>query len=145
SLIFPGQSNTILLAVRNWVQATFDWMFLTAGNIFIFFCLALIVLPVGSIRLGGPDAKPDFSVWSWFAMLFAAGMGIVLMFWSVAEPVGYFTEWAGTPLNTPGFTEEARHMALGATMYHWGLHPWAIYGVVALSLAFFSFNKDMPL
>ncbi|AKS41229.1 BCCT family betaine/carnitine transporter [Wenzhouxiangella marina] len=117
-------------------------MFLIAGNIFVVFCLLMIVLPFGKIRIGGDDAKPEFSTFSWFAMLFAAGMGIGLMFWSVAEPVGYFTEWFGTPLNVGGGEAEA---AMGATMYHWGLHPWAIYGVVALALAFFSFNKGLPL
>ncbi|MCA1779835.1 MAG: BCCT family transporter [Xanthomonadaceae bacterium] len=145
SLVFPEQSKVGLEAARNWVQTTFDWLFLSAGNIFVLFCIALIVLPVGSIRLGGEDAVPDFSVGSWFAMLFAAGMGIGLMFWSVAEPVGYFTEWFGTPLNIPGFTEESKTAALGATMYHWGLHPWAIYGVVGLALAFFTYNKGFPL
>ena len=145
SLIYPEQANAMLVATRNWIQQVFDWMFLSAGSIFVLFCLALIASPVGKIRLGGEDARPDFSVLSWFAMLFAAGMGIGLMFWSVAEPVGYYTEWAGTPLNVAGFTEESRTAALGATMYHWGLHPWAIYGTVALSLAFFSFNKGFPL
>jgi BCCT family betaine/carnitine transporter len=72
-------------------------------------------------------------------------MGIGLMFWSVAEPVGYYTDWFGTPLNVAPNTPEAKDMALGAVMYHWGLHPWAIYGVVALSLAFFAYNKGMPL
>jgi len=91
-------------------------------------------------------AKPEFSTLSWFAMLFAAGMGIGLMFWSVAEPVAYLNgQWYGTPLGVEAGSEEARHMAMGATMYHWGLHPWAIYAVVALSLAFFSYNKGMPL
>jgi BCCT family betaine/carnitine transporter len=145
SLIFPEQSNSMLGSTRVWIGDTFDWMFLSAGNFFVLFCLALILLPVGSIRLGGEDAKPEFSLMSWFAMLFAAGMGIGLMFWSVAEPVGYFTEWFGTPLNIAGGTEESRTAALGATMYHWGLHPWAIYGVVALALAFFSYNKGLPL
>ena len=145
SLMFPEESKLGLEATRNWIQEVFDWMFLSAGNFFVLFCLVLIVLPVGKIRLGGDDARPDFSVVSWFAMLFAAGMGIGLMFWSVAEPVGYFTEWFGTPLNVAGFTDESRSAAMGATMYHWGFHPWAIYGVVALSLAFFSFNKGLPL
>ena len=78
-------------------------------------------------------------------MLFAAGMGIGLMFWSVAEPVAYYTDWYGTPLNVPAHTPESARIAMGATMFHWGLHPWAIYAVVALSLAFFSFNKGLPL
>ncbi|TVS10656.1 MAG: BCCT family transporter, partial [Wenzhouxiangella sp.] len=96
SLIFPEQSNSMLGSTREWIGESFDWLFLSAANFFVLFCLALILLPVGSIRLGGADAKPDFSIMSWFAMLFAAGMGIGLMFWSVAEPVGYFTEWFGT-------------------------------------------------
>ncbi len=142
SLIFPDQSNEILNNARVWVGETFDWLFLSAGNIFVLFCLALIILPVGKIRIGGEQATPDFSFPSWLAMLFAAGMGIGLMFWAVAEPVGYFTEWFGTPLNVDGGDATA---SLGATMYHWGLHPWAIYGVVALSLAFFTYNKGLPL
>jgi BCCT family betaine/carnitine transporter len=82
---------------------------------------------------------------SWFSMLFAAGMGIGLMFWRVAEPVAYFTDLYGTPLNVPPQTPEAATMAMAATIFHWGFHPWAIYAVVGLSLAFFSFNKGLPL
>ena len=145
SLAFPQGASSVLSDLRVGIGNHFDGLFLVAGNIFVLFCLSLIVLPVGSIRIGGEEATPDFSRLSWFAMLFAAGMGIGLMFWSVAEPVGYFTEWAGTPLNVPGFTEASEQAALGATMYHWGLHPWAIYAVVALALAFFSFNKGLPL
>ncbi|NMR84119.1 BCCT family transporter, partial [Vibrio parahaemolyticus] len=113
--------------------------------IFVIFCLALIVSPMGKIRLGGKDAVADYSFMSWLAMLFAAGMGIGLMFWSVAEPVAYFTGWYETPLGVEANTPEAARLALGATMFHWGLHPWAIYGVVALSLAFFAYNKGLPL
>ncbi|MGM0553486.1 MAG: BCCT family transporter [Pseudomonadota bacterium] len=145
SLVFPETANENLDATRKWIGSTFDWLFLSAGNIFVLFCLALIILPIGRIRIGGQDAKPEFSVMSWFSMLFAAGMGIGLMFWSVAEPVGYFTEWFGTPLGIEGGTAESHRAALGATMYHWGLHPWAIYSVVGLALAFFAFNKGMPL
>ena len=67
------------------------------------------------------------------------------MFWAVAEPVAYYTGWYETPLNVEAGTNEARNLAMGATMYHWGLHPWGIYAIVALSLAFFAFNKNMPL
>lgn len=145
TLVFPESAKQTFDATKSWSIDNFDWLFMTGGNLFVIFCLALIVLPLGKIRLGGIDAKADFSVMSWFAMLFAAGMGIGLMFWSVAEPVGYFTNWYGTPLNTPGGTPEAARMAMGATMFHWGLHPWAIYAVVGLSLAFFTFNCNMPL
>lgn len=127
------------------IIGNFDWLFMWAGNIFVLFCLVLIASPFGRIRLGGNEAKPEYSRLSWLAMLFAAGMGIGLMFWSVAEPVAYLTGWYKTPLGVEPMTPEAANLAIGATMYHWGLHPWAIYGVVALSMAFFAFNKGLPL
>ena len=145
ALVYPDAANTHLGVAKNWSIEHFDWLFMIAGNIFVVFCLLLICLPLGRIRLGGVDAKPEYSRTSWFAMLFAAGMGIGLMFWSVAEPVAYYTDWYGTPLNIPANTPEGASAAMGATMFHWGLHPWAIYGVVALSLAFFSYNKGLPL
>ncbi len=127
------------------IIGTFDVLFMWAANIFVVFCLALIFSPWGSIRLGGDAAAPEYSRLSWLAMLFAAGMGIGLMFWGVAEPVAYMTGWYETPLGVTANTPEAASMAMGATMYHWGLHPWAIYAVVALSLAFFAYNKGLPL
>jgi len=145
TLVFPDSAKQVFDASKSWSINNFDWLFMAGGNLFVLFCLTLIVLPLGKIRLGGKSATPDFSSLSWFSMLFAAGMGIGLMFWSVAEPVGYFTNWFGTPLNTPEGTAEAAKMAMGATMFHWGLHPWAIYAVVGLSLAFFTYNCNMPL
>ena len=145
TLIFPEQSKEYYEAGKDWSIANFDWLFMISGNFFVLFCLFLLLSPYGKIRIGGKQARPDFSLLSWFAMLFAAGMGIGLMFWSVAEPVGYFTDWAGTPFNVPPETEEAKDLAMGATMFHWGLHPWGIYAVVALSLAFFAYNCNMPL
>lgn len=145
TLVFPDQALSTLNGAKAFAINHFDWLFMLGGNIFVLFCLAMIVLPMGRIRLGGDDAKPAFSRASWLAMLFAAGMGIGLMFWSVAEPVAYFTGWYGTPLNVEAGTPEAMRLAMGATMYHWGFHPWAIYGVVALALAYFAFNHDMPL
>ena len=145
TLIFPGESKSLLDGAKWDIIATFDWFFLLSANVFLVVFLALIFMPVGKIRLGGMDAKPEFSPLSWFSMLFAAGMGIGLMFWAVAEPTAYFTGWYETPFNVEPNTPEAANLAMGATMYHWGLHPWAIYAIVALSLAFFSFNKNMPL
>lgn len=145
ALIYPDAASGQLGLAKNWSIEHFDWLFMIAGNVFVIFCIALIFLPVGRIRLGGSDAKPEFSRMSWFAMLFAAGMGIGLMFWSVAEPVAYYTDWYGTPLNTPAGTPAGASAAMGATMFHWGLHPWAIYAVVGLSLAFFAYNRGLPL
>ncbi len=138
-------AKTVLDGIKWQIIGSFDWLFIISGNIFVIFCLGLIVSPLGKIRLGGADAVADYSMMSWLAMLFAAGMGIGLMFWSVAEPVAYFTGWYETPLGVEANTPEAARLALGATMFHWGLHPWAIYGVVALSLAFFAYNKGLPL
>ncbi|SHI05672.1 Glycine betaine transporter OpuD [Vibrio aerogenes CECT 7868] len=144
-VVDPASAKAALDGVKWQIIGSFDWLFIWSGNIFVIFCLGLIISPLGKIRLGGTDATADYSYISWLSMLFAAGMGIGLMFWSVAEPVAYYTGWYKTPLNVAAHTPEAAKLALGATMYHWGLHPWAIYGVVALSLAFFAYNKGLPL
>ncbi|HLS69037.1 MAG TPA: BCCT family transporter, partial [Kiloniellales bacterium] len=137
------------------VTSTFDWFLLLAGNIFVLVAIGILVSPLGKVRLGGRDATPDFSYGGWFAMLFAAGMGIGLMFYGVAEPLGHFSAAvapdAGTPESwapldgAPGDVAEAWRLAMAATIFHWGLHPWAIYAVVALSLALFAYNKGLPL
>ena len=146
TLMFPVEAKALLDGTKNGIINNFDWFLILSANIFVVFSIALALMPVGRIRLGGQDAKPEFTRLSWFAMLFAAGMGIGLMFWAVAEPVAYYTgHWDMSPFNVTPETEAARHLAMGSTMYHWGLHPWAIYAVVALSLAFFAFNKGMPL
>ncbi len=145
ALSFPEGAKEVLTTARGWSIDSFDWLFMVGCNLFVAFCVFLLVSPLGKIRLGGVTAKPEFSYLSWFSMLFASGMGIGLMFWSVAEPVAYYTDWYGTPLNVAAKTEEAKTLALSATMYHWGLHPWAIYAVVGLALAFFAYNKGLPL
>jgi BCCT family betaine/carnitine transporter len=157
ALIAPTQAGEFFNWLRPMLTSNFDWFFLMSANIFVVFCLALIVSPYGSVRLGGADATPDYGYPGWFAMLFAAGMGIGLMFFGVLEPAYYFgTPWGDEPLGVVRpFTEdgeliaanveEARRMALAATSYHWALHPWAIYAVVALALALFSYNKGLPL
>lgn len=157
ALVAPQQAADFFGWLRPALTSTFDGFFLSAANIFVLFCLALIVLPVGSVRLGGADATPDYGYLGWFAMLFAAGMGIGLMFFGVLEPAYYFgTPWGDEPLGAVRpFTEEgalipenveaAKRMALAATSFHWALHPWAIYAVVALALALFSYNKGLPL
>nr|WP_111300751.1 BCCT family transporter [Paracoccus saliphilus] len=158
TLLFPTQLEPIFGALRDALTGNLDWFFMLAGNIFVLLCLALIVSPLGSVRLGGPEASPDFSLTGWFAMLFAAGMGIGLMFYGVSEPLGHFeaalggqviqdgvrTDWA--PLGAAvGDPEAARRLGMAATIFHWGLHPWAIYAVVALALGLFAYNKGLPL
>ncbi|MEC7963886.1 MAG: BCCT family transporter, partial [Pseudomonadota bacterium] len=159
TLVFQEQAGTFFGWLRPALTSQFDWVFMLAGNIFVVFSLLLIVTPFGRIRLGGDDAKPDYSYAGWFAMLFAAGMGIGLVFWGVAEPISHYgtslggtalgdggvrTDWAplGAAANDP---EAAKSLAMAATIFHWGLHPWAIYAVVALALAYFGYNKGLPL
>ncbi|WP_428696502.1 BCCT family transporter [Stappia sp.] len=154
ALAAPEQAASFFGWLRPMLTSTFDWFFLTAANIFVLFCLFLIVSPWGSVRLGGKDARPDYNYLGWFAMLFAAGMGIGLMFFGVLEPVYHMaiSEPLGVPSPfaadgsiIPENVAAAKQMGLAATIYHWGLHPWAIYAVVALALALFSFNKGLPL
>ena len=158
ALIFQHQLDPFFNGLRDFLTGKLDWFFLIAGNIFVLLCVGLIVSPLGNVRLGGPEATPDYSLVSWFAMLFAAGMGIGLMFYGVSEPMSHFdaslggvviedgvrTDWA--PLQgAEGDAMAARRLGMAATIFHWGLHPWAIYAVVALALALFSFNKGLPL
>ena len=158
TLAFQNSVGPLFLALRDGLTASFDWFFLIVGNIFVLVCLGLIVSPLGRVRIGGREATPDYSYIGWFSMLFAAGMGIGLMFYGVSEPMSHYdgafgalttengvrTDWA--PLGgAAGDVAAARALAMAATIYHWGLHPWAIYAVVALSLALFAYNKGLPL
>ena len=145
TLLFPQDAKVILESARSWSTGNFHWLLMISSNFFVGFCILLILLPCGKVRLGGALARPEFSRLSWFSMLFAAGMGIGLMFWCVAEPVAHYTDWAGTPLNAAPYSSDAAALAIGATVYHWALHPWASFAVMGLSLAFFSFNKGLPL
>ncbi len=157
TLAFQTQAEPMFTAMRGFLTSNFDWFFLIAGNIFVLVCLGILISPLGKVRIGGADATPDYGYAGWFAMLFAAGMGIGLMFFGVLEPVYYFaTPWGDQPLMRgigvvdgelmdPAAVEAARLTAMAATIYHWGLHPWAIYAVVALSLALFAYNKGLPL
>lgn len=143
TLMFQASAGDFFGWLRPWLTTQFDWVFMIAGNFFVLFCLFLIVSPWGNIRIGGADAKPDYSYPGWFAMLFAAGMGIGLMFFGVLEPVYHFQN---PPLGIDaGNIDAAREIGMSATIFHWALHPWAIYAVVALALAFFHYNLGLPL
>ncbi len=158
TLTFQNQVEPLFSGIKTWLTTNLDWFFMSAANIFVLICFGLVVSPLGRVRLGGTDAKPDYSYLSWFSMLFAAGMGIGLMFYGVSEPLTHFgTSFAGTavenglrtdwsPLSgAVGNADAAERLAMAATIYHWALHPWAIYAVMGLGLALFSFNKGLPL
>mgnify|MGYP005752711201 FL=1 len=158
TLAFQNQVEPLFSGMRSWLTSSLDWFFIAAGNIFVLVMLGLAVSPLGKVRLGGTEATPDYSYLGWFSMLFAAGMGIGLMFFGVSEPLSHFgsafggtavengvrTDWA--PLGAAaGDAEAATRLAMAATIYHWALHPWAMYATMALGLALFSFNKGLPL
>ncbi|MDE0000990.1 MAG: BCCT family transporter [Rhodospirillaceae bacterium] len=143
TLLFPQQAATFFADVRVWTTVTFDWFYFAASNLFVLFCFGVALSPLGRIRLGGQDAVPQYGYSAWLAMLFAAGVGIGLMFFGVLEPV---THTLAPPLGIdPADTETARAVGMSAAILHWGLHAWAIYAVAGLSLAFFCFNRGMPL
>ena len=158
TLALPTIAESVFSGLFSGVTKGFDWFFIAAADIFVIMCLVLVVSPYGKIRLGGANAVPDFGYVSWFSMLFAAGMGIGLMFYGVSEPLSHFgsssggiaagadgvrTDWA--PLGAAATQQEAIRLGMAATIFHWALHPWAIYAVVGLSLALFSYNKGLPL
>ncbi|MCK5780707.1 MAG: BCCT family transporter [Psychrilyobacter sp.] len=145
-LIFIGMTlrdpigvNTFLSSVKDNITDNWNWFFIISANIFLIFPIYLMFSKLGEVRLGGPKAKPEYTNFGWYSMLISAGMGIGLMFWSVGEPLYHATE--NMPLTDGNSVGEV----LGVTFYHWGFHPWGIYALVALSLAFFTYNRGLPL
>ncbi len=143
TLFFQEQAAGVFGDMRVWITTKFDWFFLITANFVLIFCLIVAFSKLGRVRLGGNDAKPKYSYPAWLSMLFAAGVGIGLMFFGVLEPV---THTLNPPLGIdPSDIATARAVGMSAAILHWGLHAWAIYAIVGLSLAFFCFNRGMPL
>ncbi|KAB8130117.1 BCCT family transporter [Gracilibacillus oryzae] len=137
SVTAPNSFEEVTGNMKAFLTSTFGWYYLILVTVIVIFCIFLIFSPIGAIKLGKPDEKPEYSKTSWFAMLFSAGMGIGLVFWGAAEPLSHF-------LNPPlaeGGTNEAHKEAMRYTFFHWGIHAWAIYAIVALALAYFQFRK----
>ncbi len=159
TLALPEQAEGVFSSMFDFTTKNFDWFLIGAADLVVLFALLLIVTPFGSVRLGGKEATPDYTYLGWFAMLFAAGMGIGLMFYGVSEPLTHFstafgetaldenglrTDWA--PLGAATGDEPGSiRLGMAATIYHWALHPWAVYATVALALALFTYNKGLPL
>ena len=142
-LVFQEDAAATFGMLRTWLTLTFDWVLMATANLFLLFCLVLVMTPLGRVRLGGLHARPDYSAAAWFAMLFAAGIGIGLMFFGVAEPVTHFLQ---PPLGSDGTDlVSARRIGIAATIFHWGIHGWAIYAVVAVGLGVASYNLGLPL
>lgn len=129
-LIWPDNFANFASLALSWVVDNTGWLFVLAGTVFVFFIFGVALSKFGHIRLGGDDEKPEFSTLSWIAMMFAAGMGIGLMFYGVAEPLTFYRN--GVPAHEPNEVGTA----MATTMFHWTLHPWAIYAIVGLSIAY---------
>ena len=164
SLVFQEGATKLFGDLRVWLTTNLDWLFMISTNLAFLFCLVVAISPLGKVRLGGADAKPEYSYLTWLAMLFAAGVGIGLLFFGVSEPVTYFQGGNYSPLgietvydaetvynagNVPDASDSkvqaAANLGIAATVFHWGLQGWAIYGVVGLALAFFAYNRGLPL
>lgn len=139
--LFTEGTARAFTAVQDFIVTRFGWFYIVAVAGFLVFVLALLISPYANIKLGKDADQPEYSRPTWFAMLFSAGMGIGLVFYGVAEPVLHFAD----PPRAVGGTAEAGKEALLVTFFHWGLHPWAIYAVVGMSLAYVSYRHDLPL
>ena len=137
----PEAAGELFGTVLNYITETFGWFYMLAVAIFLMFIIVLAFSPYGSIKLGPDHAEAEYGFLEWFAMLFSAGYGIALLFFGVAEPVLHF---ASPPLSEPQTIAAAKE-AMQIAYFHWGFHIWSIYGVVGLSLAYFSFRHGLPL
>ena len=140
-VVVPEGSAAFFSSVQSWIVAELGWVYLLSVAIFLMFMLYLGFSSHGKIKLGPNHSEPDYSYGAWFSMLFAAGMGIGLVFFGVAEPVKHFT----APPVGDAATIEAARTAMEISYFHWGLHAWAVYAVIGLSLAYFSFRHGLPL
>ena len=139
-LIAPEQTQTLLNAAKSGIFANFSWFYVLAFSVFLGFLVILSVSSLGNIKLGNDEEEPEFGFLSWLAMLFAAGMGVGLMFFGVAEPLTHYLSDI-----TSGTAEHKQQEALLHTLFHWGIHAWAVYGTIALALAYFGFRYKLPL
>jgi len=138
---FTEAVATRVEALQSFIVQTFGWFYIASVGGILLFVLWLMFSRFGNIRLGPNDARPEYSRLTWFAMLFSAGMGIGLLFYSVAEPILHYSQ----PPSGEGGTVEAAKTAMNLTFFHWGLHPWGVYALVGLALAYFGYRRGQPL
>jgi len=139
-IAMPESFSAVANSIFDFLTVNLGWFYAITMTLFVIFCLWVALGRHGKIKLGKPDEEPEFSTISWFAMLFSAGMGVGLVFWGVAEPLNHFV----APLGIEGGTAAASDFAFKTSFFHWGLHPWAAYGVLALALAYMQFRHDKP-
>ncbi|MBK1629400.1 glycine/betaine ABC transporter [Thiohalocapsa halophila] len=145
TLMWQEEAAAFFDGAMSLITGTMGWFLILVSNLFILAALYFALSKFGHIRIGGVDAKPEFTRLGWYAMLLSAGMGIGLMFWSVGEPMYHYQTPSPMFNGIDAETPEAAQAAMGVTYFHWGIHPWAIYAIVALGLAFFAYNRGLPL
>ncbi|MCM3662791.1 BCCT family transporter [Mesobacillus subterraneus] len=138
----PETLETVTANVQAFITNSFGWYYLILVSLIVLVCLYFLISPLGRIRLGRQDDRPEFSTLTWYAMLFSAGMGIGLVFWGTAEPISHYM--ISTPTGVEPGTNQAIRDSMRYTFFHWGVHAWAIYGIVALVLAYFNFRHGKP-
>jgi glycine betaine transporter len=141
-VIIPDSLEKVSANIQAFITNSFGWYYLILVTLIVIICLYFLISPLGRIKLGKQDDQPEFSRPTWFAMLFSAGMGIGLVFWGTAEPISHYA--VSSPTGGELGTDQAVREALRFTFFHWGIHAWAIYGIVALVLAYFNFRHGEP-
>ena len=142
ALLFQEKAAEHLAALRDFTTTRFDWLLMISCNVCLLFCLFLVFSPLGRVRLGGPAARPRYSRATWFAMIYASGIAIGLLFYGVMEPVYYFQN---PPLGIdPSDTSAAFAAGIAGTIFHWGLHGWSTYALMGLAIALLAYNRGMP-
>ncbi|MEQ1144007.1 BCCT family transporter [Acinetobacter soli] len=140
-LLMPDSFEFLTEQLKNWITESFSWFYVLSVALFLIILTFIACSSSGKIKLGPDHSQPDYSNRSWFAMLFTAGMGIGLMFFGIAEPIMHYV----SPPSGQPETVLAAQQAMRVTFFHWGLHAWGIYAIVALSLAYFAYRHDLPL
>nr|BFF07683.1 BCCT family transporter [Brevibacterium otitidis] len=143
AILFQDSTSTVLMNTQNWIVENLGGYYMLVIGAFVFFSIGIGISRFGKIRLGNDDEKPEFGLLSWFSMLFAAGMGIGLVFYGVGEPLTYATTSPKPGWPTGGV--EQQHLAMAQTFIHWGLHPWSIYAVIGLALAYAIHRRGRPV
>ena len=158
TIAFQAEAQATFTGLKTLLTEQLGWLFLVAANIVLITAICIALSPLGRVRLGGIGARAAYSYTAWFSMLFAAGMGIGLVFYGVAEPLAHFQSAMAGPSLSDGVrtdyaplggalqdADDARRLGMAATIFHWALHPWAIYAMMALGFALTSYNNGLPL
>ena len=144
TLISPQVADAAYSAARDYIATELSWYYIALMNLYLVIALFLVLSKYGKIRLGADSERPEFGYFAWFSMLFGASVGIGILFWSIAEPIYYFQSNPFVAADQ-AMTAEAAQVAMRITLFHWGLHGWALYAIMGMCFAYFSYRKGMPL